>query len=103
MMPSSTRRPNRKLLPPGVKASLPVMARFESGPSAMPAATAPAAKAQRAFGSASALTRASSHSATSNAMQRPAAAMWLGTANTITAASAKHSQRASSSLRNTSM
>jgi hypothetical protein len=51
-MPSSTRRPNRKLLPPGVNAKLPVMAQFEIGQSAMPAATEQAAKVKRGFGSA---------------------------------------------------
>src|SRR5664280_600926 len=98
MMPSSISRPNRKLLPPGVKAKLPVMARFEIGQSATPVAMLPAANHSRGFGSASGLNGASSQSAAITATHMPAAAMWLGMVKTITAARMKRSHRASRSL-----
>ena len=86
-------------MPPGVKAKLPVMAKFEIGQSAMPAATLPAANHSRGFGSASRLKPVTSHSAAITATHMPAAAMWLGMATTITAARQKRSHGASCSLR----
>src|SRR5471032_2740288 len=74
-MPSSIRRPNRKLDPPGVKAKLPVIAKFEIGQNAMPAATLPAANHSRGFGSASRLKPVTSHSAPITATHMAAAGM----------------------------
>ena len=92
-MPSSISRPNKKLSPPGVKPKLPVIAKFEIGQSATPAATLPVASHSRGFGSPSTLIRPSSQSATMTATHIPAAAMWLGMAKTTTAASVNRSQR----------